>query len=413
MKWRWLFLLMLCMPLMCSGARKLRPLVWVLDAGHGGKDVGTESRKYREKDISLEITKQVAALVRKNKPGIKVILTRDKDCFVSLDRRCQIANRANADLFLSIHVNSVEKKPLLHGTETFFADMRFIKDAVLQSSHTKTIDRSELLAWLLQKNYRDVGRQANRGAKPERLYVLSHTMMPAALTEIGFLSNIDDEAYMTSKRGQAEIALCIYNALAEYYKTTQAKTHNKTLAMLRSTNGRSSGLKVEKAKPVAPAKPEPVQKKPEPEEAKPEPVVEEPAQLAEATPTEEPLPVAEQTAVATDTMLVAEPALVAEPEPTIEAIDSLRPVFSIQIVAVSQELRSDDDRLQGLFPVTFVKSGGMFKGLYGVTNDYKHAQKTLADIREKFPDAFIVAYLGQEPITTARALEMAEPAKSQ
>ena len=82
------------------------------------------------------------------------------------------------------------------------------------------------------------------------------------------------------------------------------------------------------------------------------------------------------------------------------------PVYSIQIVAVSSELRSDDERLQGLFPVTFVKSGNMFKGLYGGTTDYNQARKTLAAIREKFPDAFIVAYLGEEPISTARALEL-------
>lgn len=404
MKWR-LLVLMLCLPLVCGGARKLRPLVWVLDAGHGGKDVGTESRKHHEKDITLEVTKQVAALVRKHKPGIKVILTRERDHFVSLDRRCQIANQANADLFLSIHVNSVERKPLLSGTETFFADTRFIKDAVLQSSHTKTIDRSELLAWLLQKNYRDAGRQAGRGAKPERLYVLSHTMMPAALTEIGFLSNIDDEAYMTSKRGQAEIAASIYNALAEYYETTQAKTHRKTLARLRSTNGHSSGLKVEKVKGTV----EKSVKKPEPKpEAKPEPKAETPAEPMVAEVPEEPVPsveTAQEETAAADTIAAAIAAL-PEEQVVVETLAPSLPVFSIQIVAVSQELRSDDDRLQGLFPVTFVKSGDMFKGLYGSTNDYQHARQTLADIREKFPDAFIVAYLGEEPITTARALEL-------
>ena len=82
------------------------------------------------------------------------------------------------------------------------------------------------------------------------------------------------------------------------------------------------------------------------------------------------------------------------------------PVFSIQIVAVSAELKLDDERLKGLSPVTFVKSGNMYKGLYGGTTQYKKARETLAAIREKFPDAFIVAYLGEEPITTARALEI-------
>lgn len=411
--------LFLCLP--CEG-RKLRPLVWVLDAGHGGKDVGTESKKHQEKDITLEITKQVAALVRKNKPGIKLILTREKDTYVSLDRRCQIANQANADLFLSIHVNAVEKKPLLHGTESFYANTRFIRDAVLQSSHARTIDRSELLAWLLQKNYRDAGRQAGRGAKPERLYVLSHTLMPAVLTEVGFLSNIEDEAYMTSKRGQKEIATCIYKALAEYYETTQAKTHKKTLTRLRNSNGKTSGLSAPK---VAQAE----EPKSRTEEAKAKPASEgqmKDAPLAAGDTTEEVVKevveeVAENEApsdsvltspqdVAGGEAVADQPALAGEETPAEDVgpiqPSSTIPVFSIQIVAVSSELRSDDDRLQGLFPVTFVKSGNMYKGLYGGTTDYRQAKKTLASIREKFPDAFIVAYLGQEPITTARALEL-------
>ncbi len=397
--------LLLCFSL-TSSARTVRPLVWVLDAGHGGKDVGTESKRYKEKDITLEITKQVAALVRKNKPGIKLIMTREKDCYVSLDRRCQIANQANADLFLSIHVNAVEKKPLLNGTESFYANTRFIKDAVLQSSHARTIDRSELLAWLLQKNYQESGRKAGRGAKPERLYVLSHTLMPAVLTEVGFLSNIEDEAYMTSKRGQKEIATSIYKALAEYYETTQAKTHKKTLTRLRNSNGQQSGLKTPKV-----TDPEPLPKeekalsqvpKEEKKESLPPPVVEEKetetavAEVPDSTVTpseEEPVPALIAEDAESDTLLT-------------EPVSPTIPVFSIQIVAVSTELRSDDDRLQGLFPVTFVKSGNMYKGLYGGTTDYKQAKKTLAEIREKFPDAFIVAYLGQEPITTARALEL-------
>ena len=395
--------LLLCFSL-TSSARTVRPLVWVLDAGHGGKDVGTESKRYKEKDITLEITKQVAALVRKNKPGIKLIMTREKDCYVSLDRRCQIANQANADLFLSIHVNAVEKKPLLNGTESFYANTRFIKDAVLQSSHARTIDRSELLAWLLQKNYQESGRKAGRGAKPERLYVLSHTLMPAVLTEVGFLSNIEDEAYMASKRGQKEIAMSIYKALAEYYETTQAKTHKKTLTRLRNTNGQQSGLKTPKVTDPEPLPkkekaPSQVPKEKEKESLPPQDEKEAAVAVAEVpdsactTPAEEPAPALIAEEAESDT-LHTEP-----PSPTI-------PVFSIQIVAVSTELRSDDDRLQGLFPVTFVKSGNMYKGLYGGTTDYRQAKKTLAEIREKFPDAFIVAYLGQEPITTARALEL-------
>ena len=241
---RKLLLLLFFIPVICGG-QKLRPLVWVLDAGHGGKDVGCETRRNQEKDITLDITKRVAELLRKHKPGIKVILTRKTDTYVSLEKRCKIANDANADLFLSIHVNAVEHNRLLSGTETFYAYTRYISNAVLLSAQGRNVGKSELLAWLLQKNYREAGRPAGRGAKPENLYVCNNTMMPAALTEVGFLSNREDEAYVTSEKGKKEIALCIYNALLEYYTTTQAKTHRKTLVRLRNTNGKSSGLKVD------------------------------------------------------------------------------------------------------------------------------------------------------------------------
>ena len=477
---RQILLLFLCIPLLC-GAKKLRPLVWVLDAGHGGRDVGCESKKSQEKDITLEVTKEVAALIRKHKPGIKLILTRETDEYLSLDERCQKANKANADLFLSIHVNTVEWKPLLSGTETFYASTKGLSDAVLQSAQSRNLPKSEMLAWLLQKNYYEAGRPTERGAKPEVLYVLRHTMMPAVLTEIGFLSNRKDEAYMTSKKGQKEIALCIYNALAEYYQTTQAKTERKTLATLRSSGGRKSGLKIEKVKananvnanpnpnenanlnpnenanlnPNANVQPVTDSDNPPLEQrwaesalaqgkkvnananpnANPNPNLNENENQNEgenkdadanqnegegknaegAAETEKPVqPEATEDAAAKEepqeAVPVEKPQEAAPEEKTDPASGFINspaiPVFSIQIVAVSSELKSDDERLKGLYPVTFVKSGNMFKGLYGGTTDYKQAKATLASIREKFPDAFIVAYLGEEPIPTSRALEM-------
>lgn len=494
-----ILLILLCIPMLC-GAKKLRPLVWVLDAGHGGRDVGCESKKFQEKDITLEVTKEVAALIRKHKPGIKLILTRETDEYISLDERCQKANRANADLFLSIHVNTVEWKPLLSGTETFFASTKGLSDAVLQSAQSRNLPKSELLAWLLQKNYYEAGRPTDRGAKPEVLYVLRHTMMPAVLTEIGFLSNMKDEAYMTSKKGQKEIAACIYNALAEYYQTTQAKTERKTLATLRSSGGKKSGLKIEKVKadngkkgtdmrqktadnvqkaadnvvltktdqdnpPLeqqwaesAAAQGKKLASQPQAEQSASgnQPQAEEApqqapddAQQTAAEPQEEApdsITATESQAEETGPQAPADKAVQAKaPEkaaPAQAGKDSGQqaadngtkaekqeqqgvkateekaespsgftnspaiPVFSIQIVAVSSELKADDERLKGLYPVTFVKSGNMFKGLYGGTTDYKQAKATLASIRAKFPDAFIVAYLGEEPISTSRALEM-------
>lgn len=523
-------LLLLFFPFLLSAHGK-RELVWVLDAGHGGKDVGCEGAKFREKDITLSITKEVARLLRLNKPGIRVLLTRDKDEYITLDERCQKANRANADLFLSIHVNYAPNNLLLQGTETFYASTRKGDDAVLQAARMRNSDKSELLAWLLQKSYYDAGRVADRGAKTEHLYVVMNTMMPAALTEVGFMSNIEEQAYVRSDRGQKEIAACIYDALIEYYTTTQAKTHTQTLATLRRTNGTSSGLSCPKIAPRSTEKnlalraldsdgndliPSPY--KPEfsgdPDDLIPPPLIPEtfeegeleragmaPVQVAvqenavvqesEAvsavaeTPVvpvpsgngedlippplipetfseseqKQVVPKASENSVVQESLVVPETPVVQEnpvmpvaqenkviplvpekvdgqvvplvPAPKEEVVESpavekvvedkkqveketsptetvsqAKPVFSIQIVSVSSELRSTDPRLKGLSPVTFVKSGNMFKGLYGGTTDYRQAKATLDKVRKTFPDAFIVAYLGEKSISTAEAISM-------
>ncbi len=399
MKKRILLLFML-IPMFIN-AHGLRPLVWVLDAGHGGKDMGCEGIKSQEKDINLEITKEVVKLLKKNKPGIRLILTREKDEFLSLEERCNIANQANADLFVSIHVNYAIGKPLLKGTETYYSSLQGMTDAVLLSAHTKNADKSELLAWLMQKSYNDAGRETSRGVKPERLYVLTHTMMPAVLTEVGFMSNLEEEVYMNTKKGRREIAQCIYNALIAYYTTTQAKTHKKTLKNLRNTNGTYSGIKTEKPK----VDPEVIE---EPQEEKKQEVIPAPV---EPTPTpEQPVTEEQKTPDMAEQTPPSEPQSPEKEEKEItveeQAPSPSLPVFSIQLFATSKELKATDAQLQGLGPVTYVKADNMFKCLYGGTTDYQQAKKTLTEVREKFPDAFIVAYLGDKNITTAEALEM-------
>lgn len=376
-----LFLMLFCLlPLFCCG-KQLRPLVWVIDAGHGGKDQGTSCKTALEKDISLQVAKELRDLLRKHKPGIKVVMTREKDKFLSLDERCRIANRARADLFLSIHVNSAPNK-LMSGTETFYANLRSSSNSVQSGTLSRNIERSELLARLIQKNYGESGRPSVRGARCRKLYVCHNTAMPSALTEIGFLSNIRDAAYMCSAEGRHEIAINLFNALMEYYTTTQAKTHKTTLATLRRTSDKKSG--VVKAlhldtgrhgkKEIA---------------GTPEVKVKETPQVQEAAAID-----------ATDSHESVAP-------------ESAIPVYSIQIVSVSKELDSKDSRLKGLSPVTFVKDGNTFKGLYGGTTDYAQARKTLAAVREKFPDAFIVAYVGQKFVPTAEALKMSPPRSAQ
>ncbi len=373
----------------CQG-RNLRPLVLVIDAGHGGKDKGTSFNGNPEKDINLDIAVMVKELLAKHKPGIKVIMTRSDDRFVSLDNRCKKANKANADLFLSIHVNSAPSR-LMSGTETFYANLGQTHNTVRSGSLSRTIDRSELLARLLQKNYMESERPSMRGARKKNLYVCQNTNMPAVLTEIGFLSNIEDAAYMTSKDGKKEIAVNIFNALMEYYTTTQARTQAQSLMKLRNSGNMKSGINAYHLNVPG------VYKRMRKGETVNEDAVE---PKTDRTPKDE-IPVA---ATGKEVNSVVE--TVKDTAQNNGAPTTSVPVYSIQIVAVRKETSCEDSRLKGLSPVTFVKDGNMYKGLYGGTTDYKQAQKTKESIKHKFPDAFIVAHIGGKPISVTEARKM-------
>lgn len=477
-----LLLLIFILSVSCF-SRQLRPLVWVLDAGHGGKDQGTCLKNVLEKDLTLNLTNRVAELIRKNKPGIKLILTRTDDTFVSLDERCQIANRNRADLFLSIHINFAQNNRLLSGTETFHANKKGAKSIVQASHLERNADKSELLAWLLQKSYYESGRPADRGARASNLYVLLNTEMPAALTEVGFLSNVSDAAYLQSERGQKQIALDIYNALNEYYTTTQANTHLRTLRTLRQSLGTNSGLKVDRlrnevsstenvssddswltAQAPSPdqlsssvtdpangitaddataaygsssAQADPpgseaairkmfAQKEPPGSEAAIKRLFAQRRALGSAADsTKQVVPVNPANPVADSTKQVAPANPVADAtkpvvpaNPVADSVSDTKkqvaqaaqpdsvPIFSVQLFSVTKEIKAGDSRLKGLAPVKILHKGNVYKVLYGGSKDYLEARRSLEKTKELFPDAFIVAYIGDRAISTAEALQM-------
>lgn len=477
-----LLLLIFILSVSCF-SRQLRPLVWVLDAGHGGKDQGTCLKNVLEKDLTLNLTNRVAELIRKNKPGIKLILTRTDDTFVSLDERCQIANRNRADLFLSIHINFAQNNRLLSGTETFHANKKGAKSIVQASHLERNADKSELLAWLLQKSYYESGRPADRGARASNLYVLLNTEMPAALTEVGFLSNVSDAAYLQSERGQKQIALDIYNALNEYYTTTQANTHLRTLRTLRQSLGTNSGLKVDRlrnevsstynvssddsrltAQAPSPgqlsssvtdpangitvddttaaygsssAQVDPpgseaairkmfAQKEPPGSEAAIKRLFAQRRALGSAADSTKQVvsvnpanPVADSTKQVAPANPVADATKPVVPiNPVADSVSDTKkpvaqaaqpdsvPIFSVQLFSVTKEIKAGDSRLKGLAPVKILHKGNVYKVLYGGSKDYLEARRSLEKTKELFPDAFIVAYIGDRAISTAEALQM-------
>lgn len=175
----------------------------VIDAGHGGRDQGASGRKIQEKDLTLKIAKRAGKYIRRRTRGVDVILTRDRDEFISLNERANFANFCDADLFISIHANSA--RGYADGTETFVWNKR----------HNPW---SLKMARLIQKEYTQRAKRKNRGVKKANFAVLRNTQMPAVLTEVGFLSNAQEEKFLKSRRGRKKIAYCIYRAVKEYLK---------------------------------------------------------------------------------------------------------------------------------------------------------------------------------------------------
>ncbi len=225
----------------------------VIDAGHGGKDPGTMGKHVDEKDIALAIALKVGKLISDNLKDVKVIYTRKTDVFVELFRRAQIANKAKADLFISIHCNA-NKSTVAKGTETWVMGTHRSKKnlevakkensaILLEANHEKNYDnfdpnspesyitlsllqsayteQSMSLAEAVQTQFRTRVHRVDRGVKEAGFLVLVYTAMPSILIETGFLSNPDDEKFLMSEKGKDYIASAIYRAFKNYKKSIE------------------------------------------------------------------------------------------------------------------------------------------------------------------------------------------------
>lgn len=222
--------------------------VIVLDAGHGGKDIGAVGvTGVREKDIALGVTLKLGNLIETNLKGVKVVYTRKTDSFVELHRRGQIANEAGGKLFISIHCNSLRRKPsptrgfevyllrpgktdeaieiaerensvieLEEGYEDRYqklTDENFILVTMAQSAHVKA---SELFADIARQQLERHTTIPNRGVKQAGFLVLVGASMPNVLVETAYLSNREDEHFLRSDAGQHKIAEALFRAIKEY-----------------------------------------------------------------------------------------------------------------------------------------------------------------------------------------------------
>ena len=405
--------------------------VVVLDAGHGGNDPGAVYGGVKEKDITLKVVQRLGKKIEQGMPGVKVVYTRTSDKawastkIEDLQKRADIANKAEGDLFLSVHVNAA-KSTSAKGVETLIMgetpkEQQYNTNALFESNRDDLLDMSNekeaaiirayiqnlqftygefsmTMARCIQQNYMQAGRHS-RGVKQQPLRVLYATNMPGVLTEIGFLSNKEEAAFLKSEKGIATIVDALYRAVQDY----SAYVLKTRLAM--------------EAEPATEQKPEVKAEtpkvEPKKEEVKPEPKKEEPklydARLYGGA-TKEKAPAESKPAVSATAKPATTPtAKPATTQPAVKQTTAKQPAatapkryYTVQVLASkrqlplsSQEFKSYRNRVHEY------QSEGVYRFKYGVGEYATRAEaiKAAEAVRKSFPQAFVVAVENGHAVT--------------
>ena len=280
-----MLLLAFLVPMLLFGQRGEKITTVVIDAGHGGKDPGAVGAISKEKDITLTVALLTGDYIKKNCPDVKVVYTRERDVFVPLNERAAIANRSNADVFISIHCNSAGGKGATAvGAETFVlgehknaANLEVAKkenSAILYEEDAdeqygnfdlnspeayialslfqqEYLNQSLQLAANMQEQFsKRVGRK-DRGVQQAGFLVLWKTAMPSILIELGFISNASEERFLASDNGQTYMASAIYRAFRDF-KASYEGENNVTATVTPQVETQPVEPKVETSKEPQP-----------------------------------------------------------------------------------------------------------------------------------------------------------------
>ena len=338
----------------------------VIDAGHGGKDPGCHGASANEKNVCLTIALKLGELIKKKFPEIKVVYTRDKDVFVELDERANIANKAKADLFICIHANAAS--PAAFGAETYvlglhrtesqqhvaerenatifleddkgekYKEFDMSPDALIarQIQLAVFLDQSILFAEKLQKEFKSIGRY-DRGVRQAGFLVLYKTTMPSVLIETGFLTNPNEEKFLADADGQTKMANSMFAAFEKY--------KNELEGVDGQTTNTTQGTTDSQVKP--------------------------------------------------------------EVNEEINPVDKV--IFRVQIETSSTKISATSSRFKGFQVFEYVQDNlykytvGSFVGDYKSANDYKNKMR-----EEGFVNAFVVAFLNGERINLEKAIKLAQ-----
>ncbi len=334
--------------------------VVVLDAGHGGKDPGNLGNGFKEKDIALKVVLEVGKELERN-PDIKVIYTRKTDKFIDLFVRGKIANKAKANLFVSVHCDSHHSQAYgagtfvlgLHRNKTNFEVAKkenaviFLEDDYKKNyegfdpnspesaisvllGQEEYLDQSIYLASLIQDNFANKLKRKDRKVKQAGFIVLHQTVMPSVLVELGFLTNKKEGLYLNSKKGQADMSKSIYSAILKYKKSIDSNSVNETV--------------------------------------------------------------------------VANNEIIKDEAKVYNDIE-----FKVQIAASSRKLAPKPYNFKGLSNISVLKEGSLYKYFYGNTSDYNEIKDLSATAKKKgYTTSFIVAFKADKKISVAEALKTSQ-----
>ena len=257
----------------------------VIDAGHGGNDpgnLGTRRYKTKEKDIALSVALKVGQYITQNLKDVKVVYTRKTDVFIPLEKRAQIANDAEADVFISIHCDAFTKSTVNgstsivlgrnHNDENMRVAIKENSVILLEENYEETyqgfdprkpetlialtlyqsafLEQSISLAQKIQDQFKYRVKRKDRGVKQQPLYVTSRTAMPAVLVELGFLTNPKEEDFLNSEQGQSYMASAIYRALKAYKEERDEFSKLKVKSIIKDTTTLVKPKVTEDTKPL-------------------------------------------------------------------------------------------------------------------------------------------------------------------
>ena len=379
----------------------------VIDAGHGGHDTGAPGKFSKEKDINLKTALAFGEYVEKNCPDVKVIYTRKKDVFVELKDRAGIANKAKADLFISIHTDALENNSVARGMTTYTLGMHRAKDnldvaqrensvilieknyketyqgfdpnsaesyIIFEFMQDKNMQRSVDLATFIQNKTCQAADRPSRGVKQAGFLVLRETSMPSCLVELGFITTPAEEKLLNEDVTIDNIAKGIYNAFVEYKKkydnniTVPYKAEEPAINIVDVVPGQEKKEEVRAEKPDKTVKAEEKEEKKEGKKKKEEEEKEK-------------------------TLYVA------------SGDNAGVPVFKVQILATDKPFKKGDAHFKGRTDYNQYIENGMTKYTIGETTDYNEILRLKSELQATFGDCFVVAFKEGQKMNISEAIK--------